>query len=86
MEGDEIEWCASATGCVVLAVDGMIEKETKPVAVRSASYLWAADCSIWEGTPDACYGVIVEGEILLLGAVPVGDVGFVPDLVSVNAH
>ena len=87
MEGDEVERSAFAARRVVLAADGVVEEEAEPVAIWSACDLRPADGGVGERAADAVNSVIVEGKVLFLCAVPVGDVGFVPYLYSsAQAH
>ena len=81
VEGDEVERDGIAGGGVFIvgAVVEEVGEEGDGALAAGAGGAGAADAGVGEGFADAGDGVVVELEVLLGGALPVGDVGLVPD-------
>jgi hypothetical protein len=80
MERNEVQRSTLSTRSIVLTIDCMIEKLTKPRTIGSTGNFWTANCSTWKSSEDSIDGAVVKGVVLGLRTVPVWDIGLVPDL------
>src|ERR1044071_3555409 len=78
VEGNQIERRAGFSGGVIRAAEAVLNEVLEPARV-AAGYFRAADARLGQGTAHGVGRIVVELVKFVGSALPIGDVGFVPD-------